>query len=227
MDQGWIKIHRQILNWEWYDEPNTFRVFFHLLLKANHKPNNYRGVLIEAGQIMTGFDKLASETSLSVQKVRTSLNRLKTTNEITINSTTKGTIIQIVNYKKYQVVTDKQQTDNKPVTNEQQTDNKPSTTNKNEKNKENEKKKRFLLFWDLYPKKINKKDSLKKWMKLSDEEINEISKTIKLFIAYKPFEDYTHPNPTTYLNQRRWEDVISESDIKQEVKQTAGDPTTW
>ena len=117
MELGWIKIHRQILNWEWYDEPNTFRVFFHLLLKANHKPNKYRGVTIEAGQIMTGLDLLARETTLSVQKVRTSLNRLKSTNEITIKSNSKGTVIQIVNYSKYQITTDNQQANNKPSTN--------------------------------------------------------------------------------------------------------------
>lgn len=138
MSRGWIKIHRQITEWEWYDEPNTFRLFFHLLLKANHKPNKYRGVMIEIGQIMTGFDRLASETGLTLQKVRTSINRLKSTDEITVESSTQGTIIQIVNYSKYQVATDEQQTDNKPATGEQQTDNKPITTNKNDNNVDNE-----------------------------------------------------------------------------------------
>jgi len=129
--QGWIKIHRQILEWEWYDEPNTFRVFFHLLLKANHKEKNYRGVTIKIGQVMTGFDLLARETSLSVQKVRTALNRLKSTNEITIKSSSQGTIIQLVNYKKYQLATSE-------ITNEQQTTNKRATTNKNVNKEKNE-----------------------------------------------------------------------------------------
>lgn len=149
MSKGWIKIHRQIIDWEWYDEPNTFRLFFHLLIKANHKQNNYRGVTIEAGQIMTGFDKLANDTGLTLQKVRTSINRLKSTNEITVNSNTQGTIIQIVNYDKYQVTTDEQQTSNKPITNEQQTSNKPITTNKNVNNDNNvkdTKEKRALKF---------------------------------------------------------------------------------
>jgi len=130
---GWIKIHRKITEWEWYDEPNTFRLFFHLLLSANHKQKKYRGVLIEVGQIMTGLNLLAMETSLSVQQIRTSLRRLKSTNEITIKSSTKGTIIQIVNYKKYQVATSE-------ATNEEQTNNKPSTPKKNDNNIKNEKK---------------------------------------------------------------------------------------
>ena len=89
MSKGWVKIHRQIINWEWYDEPNTFRLFFHLLLKANHKPRKYRGAIIDVGQVMTGLDLLSKETGLSVQKIRTSLERLKSTNEITIKSSNK------------------------------------------------------------------------------------------------------------------------------------------
>ena len=130
MNNGWIKIHRKLLEWEWYDEPNTFRLFIHLLLKANHKPKNYRGVNILEGQVMTGFSLLAEQTGLTVQKVRTALNNLKSTNEITIKSGNKGTVIQIVKYLDYQVVTNK-------TTNEQQTDNKQVTTNKNVNNKKN------------------------------------------------------------------------------------------
>jgi hypothetical protein len=127
---GWVKIHRQILEWEWYDDINTCRLFFHLLIKANHKERNYKGKVVSVGETLTGLDKLSYETNLSVQQIRTSLNKLKSTNEITINSTSQGTVIKVVNYEKYQVAT------NEP-TDEQQTNNKPSTTNKNE---ENEKK---------------------------------------------------------------------------------------
>lgn len=130
-NQGWVKIHRQILEWEWYDEPNTFRLFFHLLIKANHKQKNYRGEIIKVGQIMTGLQLLSLETKLSIQKIRTSLNKLELTNEITIKSSTQGTIIQIVNYEKYQVVTNE-------TTKEQQTDNKQVTTNKNVNNENND-----------------------------------------------------------------------------------------
>lgn len=116
---------------------------------------------------------------------------------------------------------------NKKATTVEFTLNENTTNKKRREEIREEKNKKFLIFWELYPKKVNKKDSLVKWMKLTDEEIVEISKTIKLFIAYKPFEDYTHPNPTTYFNQKRWQDVIEESQIKKVVKQVAGDPTTW
>jgi len=127
---GWIKLHRQFLDWEWYDEPNTMRLFLHLILKANHKPKKYRGVLIQPGEVMTGLDLLSKELNLSMQQIRTSINRLKSTNEITNKTSPKGSIIQIVNYDKYQVATNE-------ITNEQQTSNKQVTTNKNDKNIKN------------------------------------------------------------------------------------------
>lgn len=124
---GWVKIHRQFLEWEWYDDTNTKILFLHLLLKANHKDKNYRGQLVKRGSLLTGRELLSKETGLSVMQVRTSLNKLKSTNEITINSNKKGTVIQVVKYNDYQVVTNE-------LTNKQPTDNQQVTTNKNEKN---------------------------------------------------------------------------------------------
>ena len=128
---GWIKLHRQILEWEWFDDKNTFRLFMYLLLKVNHKERNYRGKLIEVGQTLTGLDLLSKEVGLTIQQIRTSLTKLKSTNEITIKTSSKGTIIQVVNYKKYQIVTNQ-------TTDEQQTNNKQVTTNKNVKKEKNE-----------------------------------------------------------------------------------------
>jgi len=128
---GWIKIHRQIIEWEWFTDTNTFRVFLQLLLKANHKEKKYRGMVLKVGTIITSRDILAIETRLSVQQVRTALHKLKSTNEITIKTSSQGTIIEVVNYAKYQLATNE-------VTNKQPINNQQVTTNKNEKNnKEN------------------------------------------------------------------------------------------
>lgn len=123
---GWIKIHRQILDWEWYSDNNSFRVFMHLILKANHKEKRYKGIELKSGSVITSRDILAFETGLSVQQIRTALDKLKSTNEITIETSSKGTIIQVVKYEKYQLTTSES-------TNEQPTSNQQVTTNKNEK----------------------------------------------------------------------------------------------
>lgn len=128
---GWIKIHRSILEWEWYEDTNTFRLFMHLILKANHKDRNYKGKLIKRGSLVTGRELLSVETGLSIQQIRTCLERLKSTNEITIKSSSKGTEIQVVKYNEYQLVTN-------DVTNKQPTSNQQVTTNKNVKNEKKE-----------------------------------------------------------------------------------------
>ena len=138
--EGWIKLHRQLLEWEWYDEPNTFRLFMHCLLKANHKDKMYRGQLVKSGSFLTSRDLLASETGLTTQQVRTSLKRLESTNEITTKKSKKGTVLQIVKYVTYQH--DNQQNNqrfNQQLTNNQPTANQQLTTNKNDNNDNNEK----------------------------------------------------------------------------------------
>lgn len=102
LDSGFIFLHRKITKWEWYDDLNTFRLFLHLLLTVNYEPAQWRGVTIGKGQRVTSLSKLAKETGLSVKSVRTSLNRLKSTNEVACESTSQYTILTIVNYSKYQ-----------------------------------------------------------------------------------------------------------------------------
>ena len=101
-NNGFIVLHRSILSWEWYDDVNTTRVFIHCLLKANHTPRKWHGHLIERGQFITSLAKLAKETRLSVRELRTALNHLKMTNEVTIKPTNRFSIITIVNWDKYQ-----------------------------------------------------------------------------------------------------------------------------
>ena len=108
--EGWIKIHRKMVDWEWYDDINTKVLFLHLLLTANHKEKNWRGITILRGQKLTSLQHLAEETKLTVMQVRTSLNKLKSTNEITIKTTNKNTLITIEKYSNYQ---DKDEENNK------------------------------------------------------------------------------------------------------------------
>ncbi|MCP4761494.1 MAG: hypothetical protein GY870_06910 [archaeon] len=130
MNNGWIKIHRKFKDWEWYDDLKTKHLFLHLLLSANHKKGKWRGIKVEKGQLVTGLYSLKEQTGLSIQNVRTSLDKLKRTKELTIKSTNKYSIITLINWDKYQKEEKNQQAN-------QQTTNKQLTTNKNEKNEKN------------------------------------------------------------------------------------------
>jgi len=138
---GWISLHRKILEWEWYDDINTTRLFIHCLLKANYELKHWKGMPIDRGQFVTSLDKLSSQTGLSVSQIRTCLKKLKSTNEIAIKSHTQHTVITVISYDDYQG-NDKR--DDKPVTYESQTSDKQiATTNKyNNINKEIKEKER-------------------------------------------------------------------------------------
>jgi hypothetical protein len=135
MQTGWIKLHRSILDWEWYDDTNAVRLFLHLLLTVNYEPKNWRGIAINSGQIITSHENLGKQCGLGVQQIRTAINKLKSTGELTSQSTNNYTLITITNWQKYQ---DDNKPDNNPITDEQQTDNKRITTTK-EVNKERSK----------------------------------------------------------------------------------------
>jgi len=100
--EWYIKLHRKLLDWEWYDDINTKILFIHLLLKANHKDKKWRGITIYPWETLTGRISLSEELWLSQQKIRTSLNKLKSTNEITIKTTNKYSIIKLCNWEEYQ-----------------------------------------------------------------------------------------------------------------------------
>ena len=128
---GWIKLHRKLLNWEWYDDLPTFRLFTHLLLSVNYEQKRWRGIDIMPGQIVTGRKVLSEQTGISEMQVRTSLTKLKSTNEITIKTHNKFSVITIVSWLDYQQ--DNQQI-NQQITNKQPTNNQQITTTKERKN---------------------------------------------------------------------------------------------
>lgn len=123
-----------MLDWEWYSDINTSRLFLHLLLIANHEDKKWKGTLVKRGQLITGLHSLSKQTGLSIQEIRTSFTRLKSTNEITINSTNRFSIITLLQWEKYQSKDLEQQAEQQSI---QQTINKQSTTNKNVKNEKN------------------------------------------------------------------------------------------
>lgn len=125
-----------MLEWEWWHDHNTSRLFLAILLKANHKPKRWKGMVIERGQLVTGRRALSDLTGLSLQSVRTSLLHLKSTNEITIKSTSKFSIITICKYDDYQrdINQTNHQINQQP--NQQLTSNQPATNHKQELKKE-------------------------------------------------------------------------------------------
>ena len=126
MKAGFILLYRQITEWEWYQNPNTFRVFLHCLLMANFTEGKFEGITVERGQFVTSLPTLSKQTRLTIQQVRTALDHLKSTGEITDRAYSKFRVITVVKYNEYQQ--DNRQ-DNSQSTGNQQADNRQSTVN--------------------------------------------------------------------------------------------------
>ena len=116
MNEGFIKIYRSLMDWEWYKDSNTTRVFLHLLLNANWEDSRYRGHEVPKGSLVCGRKKLAEDLGMTEREIRTSLNHLKSTNEVTIKSTNRFSIVSIVNWEKFQGLND--ESTNKMTNNE-------------------------------------------------------------------------------------------------------------
>jgi hypothetical protein len=118
-DSGWVKLHRKLKNWGWRSDPNTFLVFINLLLEANFTENNWRGEKLAPGQLIFGRKSFSKKTGISERSIRTALTHLISTNEVTIKTTSKYSVITINNWNQYQQYdqrSDQQPTSNRPAT---------------------------------------------------------------------------------------------------------------
>lgn len=148
MTLGFIHLYRNILEWEWYTDINTKTLFIHCLLKCNFKDKKWRNILIKKGSFITSYNNLSKETGLSIQSVRTSLNKLKSTNELTIKSTNKNSLITITKWDLYNNTNT--QTNNQLTNNQHATNTQLTTTNKDNKdNKDNNENKYIEITEEL------------------------------------------------------------------------------
>lgn len=103
IDEGYLKLHRQIRLWEWHNDPYTLSLFIHLLCMANYLPNyKFRGKVQRVGELHTSYAMLAQETGMHINTVTDRIKKLQSTGEITLKSTNKGLDIFICKYTKYQ-----------------------------------------------------------------------------------------------------------------------------
>ncbi len=145
--EGWIKLHRKLTDWEWYNDLPTFKLFMHILLTANYQPTRYQGNEYEAGELITTLGSLADGCGLSKQQVRTALDKLESTGEITRRATHRNIIVKVLKYADYQASEQTEQhANNTQITRKQHADNTQITRshtilkeNKNTRIQENKK----------------------------------------------------------------------------------------
>lgn len=141
-----LKLYYKLLDWEWYTNANVMRLFIHCLLKANRQTKKWQGITIERGSFITSYNHLAIELNLSTQQVRTALDKLENTGEITRritrNQQGSNTMIIVKNYNEYQPSNTQ---DNTQITLKQHSNNTQITTTKECNNVYNDKNDKSVI----------------------------------------------------------------------------------
>lgn len=227
----YIKLYRSLLEWEWYSDINTTRLFIHMILKANWKEGKFKGQLIPRGSFPSSIGTLADETKLTNDEIRTAIKHLLVTNDITKQNFSKYTVFTVVNYEKFQNVP-------KQITEESTTNSHsvpilfPTIEEKKEVKKErnknilckNEASELFEALWKMYPNKRGKTQVTENdKQKLLEIGLEEMTRSINRYKRYiEANKDWYKPlNGSTFF-KGRYQDYIGDDyeEPKQPVKKS-------
>lgn len=103
MTEGHIRLHRRLLEWEWFGDSTTVHVLVYLLLRANWQRKTWQGHVIDPGQLVTSRATIAESCGLSEKQVRLALEKLNRAGVITTDRAGLGQRVTLVNWADYQV----------------------------------------------------------------------------------------------------------------------------
>lgn len=169
--QGYVKIHRKMMQSPIWQDPYYFKIWMYCLMKASHKEHDQlvgnNIITLEKGQFITGRNSLADDLNKGMKPNQRLSNKtwyrymenLEKWQMLTINKTNKYSVVSIVKWSEYQE-SDHQLSNKSPSVVHQ------LSTNKNGKNGKNEKK--------YSPKQVYDESSL--YYQLANYFLGEIRK---------------------------------------------------
>ena len=195
-----------------------------LLVNANYKSERFEKIIVERGQYIFSYDGLSRDCGMPLQTLRTTLKDLVETNQITIKSTRKWSLLTICEYDSWQNQDDETNTQVVTQTGTQivtQMDNNiinKEINNKEIKEEESNDSKKKLVYpqeyendFILYGRKGSKKNGFKRWKELTEEEKVRMRLHIPYYLQsndrqfLKDFEGY--------INQRMFESPVYQGSI--------------
>lgn len=200
-------IDRNILKWRWYQNPNTMRLFIHLLLKANIRDYDFEKITVHRGELVTSYASLSKELELSVQSIRTALEHLKSTGEVTSKSYSKYQVISILEYDKYQTITTGILTGNQQAINNQSTGNQQQSNNGNNDN--NKKNNIYIVEIVRY---LNEKTGAN-FKPTAKDTVSHINARIKDGYTVEQFKQVIDKKCADWLNDTRMREYLRPSTL--------------
>lgn len=108
MKQGWIKLHRRLLDDEVWKGLNSNQkvVMITILLKANHEEKiwtfNGETYAVNPGEFITSLKSIAEEAGVTVDMARHTIKKLEDCGFLISESNNKNRKIKVINWEKYQ-----------------------------------------------------------------------------------------------------------------------------
>lgn len=216
--QGYIKLHRRLLESEVFQDAKLLKTWVWILMNCNWAPRKtMNGILIDRGELFTGFRKAATALDCDKNTVLRHFKKLQDGDMIRYRSGTLGTHVKVLKYRDFQD-DPAEARDTCAYDSAYDVAYTNAYTNAYEKKKTRKQEERikgdshFLSFWEAYPKKAGKGGAERAWNEAAKEtEPDVIITAAKNFANSEKAKGKFCPNPATWLNDRRWED----------------DPTTW
>lgn len=146
MSEGWIKLHRELLDKSIWtcSTPVQKVILITLLMMANHEGREWefkgKRIKLQPGQFITSLPAIAklAGDGVSIRNIRTALKRFEEYEFLTDESTANGRLITICNWERYQRgVEESDRLTDRQVTDDRQTGDRRVTANKNNKNDNN------------------------------------------------------------------------------------------
>ena len=189
---GAILLARKVIESKiWQEKPDKWlKIWLYILLKTNHSDKLFR-----RGTNFFKYEQIQFYANATKHQVDGCLRWLKSVQQLTTQKTTRGMLITVLNYKKYQTLKNYKNDTVNDTVNDNPTENKTKykrnkndTINKNEKNDKNDKNKVLSPTGD---KIFSFKDKLKSMFSSNDKRIPIIAYywTVK-GISYENEEQY-------------------------------------
>lgn len=100
---SWVKLHRQILEWEHFGEPTVLQVWVCLLALTKPRQHRVHGVYVHPNEVLISYRDMHEITGLAIGTVKSAIDKLRNTGEISVQLVSgAGTLVRIEKFQQYQ-----------------------------------------------------------------------------------------------------------------------------
>jgi hypothetical protein len=132
---GFVKIYRDAMSHEVFEDPWLWKLFTWCILKANFKPGRFRGEIIPRGAFAAGRSRASAELHVHPSRFYRGLERLRKLGCIELKSNRDWTLVTVCNYTSYQSedYEDRAPTERRPSADRAPTEQQPNSDRTQEK----------------------------------------------------------------------------------------------